>query len=600
LALLVPATALTVVPAFADAYGLAKLAFFLLLVALLTVAVVLTHPRTSALELLRSPAGALLAAFVLALAVSAALAPSLGKSLMGAYGRDDGLVAVVALVIVSATLITIVDERATAAILGSVALTSVVVIAVEVVDLLMGQKSGPRSTIGNPDFLAGWLATAGVICIGWALAGKRVGGAHAAVLVVGAVDVIAAILTRAQQGPAAAVLGLLVTAIAWGRATHRLSARQTVFCLAGLFLFVALLAWGALGGGPLSAIGTQGTVVNRRLYWHVATSVFASHPVFGGGLGSFGDYYFRYWPLSATVRLGDVRFADAANSVPLNYFAEGGVLLGVSYLVVMGYVAYRMLRGLVRWPDQARRLLPFAGGWVAYQAQSVVSVDKLPTMVLGWLCLGAIVAFTRSDSSSYATAHEANLRVPNRARIVAAVALGAAVLVACVPFARLLVANTDLARSEHAATSRFRYSDALHAASLASWSPTYVDAAAQAALAVGDPQAARSLAIRSLGDDPHDHTAYLTLISAAIVLHRYREAHRLLRESWVDDRHDPARLQVHAQLAIALGHLRHAVALLRASQWLHRSPEVKRYIHQLVRQMSEQPSQSRAAPSSGG
>jgi len=79
--------------------------------------------------------------------------------------------------------------------------------------------------------------------------------------------------------------------------------------------------------------------------------------------------------------------------VPLTMFVSGGIPLGLAYLAMVLLTAGTLWRGLRRLEGPKRLLLAATGGaWVAYQVQSIVSIDIPPLAVLHWVLTGAIVA----------------------------------------------------------------------------------------------------------------------------------------------------------------------------------------------------------------
>jgi hypothetical protein len=78
----------------------------------------------------------------------------------------------------------------------------------------------------------------------------------------------------------------------------------------------------------------------------------------------------------------------------MQHLAQGGLLLAAAYLFFIGVVVWALVSGLRRREGQDRLLLAGVGGaWVAYQIQSVVSIDQVPLLLLNYVMgAGVLVA----------------------------------------------------------------------------------------------------------------------------------------------------------------------------------------------------------------
>lgn len=259
-------------------------------------------------------------------------------------------------------------------------------------------SEGAISTLGNPNFASGWLGIA-VPLVAWSFQAQtsarwRAGFGLAGLLALGGI-----IASGALQGYIAAAAGLGVLAAGWllnrGGRWFRIGLPALgVGAAAGVGVIAMSFATAA---GPLGFIGAQVGSVLRKVYWRTAVTMFAEHPLTGVGLDRYGGYFFEYRP-DAAVRLLGLQFnVDEAHSVPLAMFAEGGILLGLAYLAFVVLVGSALIQGLRRWDGDRRLLLAAVGGaWLAYQVQSVVSID-VPVLALShWLLAGAVLVVAES------------------------------------------------------------------------------------------------------------------------------------------------------------------------------------------------------------
>ncbi len=252
------------------------------------------------------------------------------------------------------------------------------------------------ATLGNPDFASAYVGIAVPVAVwaacwtGWPVAMRAASGALAVLcLVIGA-------LSSAVQGPIAAAAGLAVVALAL---TLDLSKRRRRAGLLGLGALsgagaAVLLGWRRRSSGPRRPFFTGISYDARTWYWGAALKMWRRSPLTGIGMDSYGLYWRRDRPLANPRTVGGDAYSDSAHSVPLQHLAQGGLLLAAAYVFFLVVVSVALVRGFARLRGQERLLLAGLGGaWVAYQVQSLVSIDQVPLLVLNFtLGAGVIVA----------------------------------------------------------------------------------------------------------------------------------------------------------------------------------------------------------------
>lgn len=345
------------------------------------------------------------AAVVLAVAfcVAAAVAPDTTTATVGTAGRNSGLIAYGAALLLF-LLVTATFKRRETTLIGLATAGAGVFTATYAALQLLGvdrvRWNNPFNpaiaALGNPNFAAGFLAIClptavlGALWVGWSTACRVVSGAAALLILV------VAVLTESAQGPLAAAAGLFVLGIAVALDRPRAQRRVAIGGLGAAALVGAgALVVGVLGAGPLAgAFGDSGGQA-RPYYWSAARSMFQQEPVLGVGLDSYGYYWRAARPLEVVTAIPG-EFSDAAHSVPLQHLAQGGLLLAAAYLLFVGVVAWALVTGLRRLSGQDRLLLGGLGGaWAAYQVQSLVSIDQVPLLTAHYVLAGAVVVAAR-------------------------------------------------------------------------------------------------------------------------------------------------------------------------------------------------------------
>ena len=276
------------------------------------------------------------------------------------------------------------------------------------------------SFLGNPNFAGAYAGIAGAFGL-WAVLEGRL---HPAVRVGGGAVVVASIVTAwksdSLQGPAVLVVAAGVVALAWllARDEDRRAALAAKVLLVGGAVAAVAVTTGLARLGPLQALGGSRTVQLRRYYWDAAVAMFVEDPFTGVGLARYGGNYRGFRSQQAALATDLTVSVDAPHSVPLDMFAQGGVLLGVAYLAVVVVTGWALVSGLRRLRGHDLLLLgAFGGAWAAYQVQSLISIDVAPLAAAHWLLAGGIVAIARPPALRVITFPWAPVApVPNRKR----------------------------------------------------------------------------------------------------------------------------------------------------------------------------------------
>ena len=347
-----------------------------------------------------SPVATALLGFLLALLVSAITGGTFTQSLIGRHGRWSGF-----LMYGSAAMLLLasrawVGARLTVLSWWLTATASLVAaygaLQYASVDVISWAEKygGVASTMGNSNFLGAYLAIALPPCVALSfMPGLSRRRRVCLVLALGLI-IVGIALSDAQQGPLAAFAGLLIVLIPVLSRLPPLRRRIAWSAIASTSVVGALLVVAALlGRGPAVPLMSRISFTTRLWYWQAAVSMWADRPVFGVGLDRYADYYRLYRPAHAARTLGAVATADAPHSVPLGMFAQGGLVLGLAYLALVGVVGVALVRGLRRLDGSARLALAgFGGAWAAYHVQSLVSIDAPSLVLMHFLTAGAVLA----------------------------------------------------------------------------------------------------------------------------------------------------------------------------------------------------------------
>lgn len=252
-------------------------------------------------------------------------------------------------------------------------------------------------TQGNPNFAAAAMAIMAMILITSLFsvytptAQKFIGGSFVLMLL------ILIYRSNARQGLISFGVGLIFFLIIL--MFNRNKKLGFVGLSAGIILFFTSIL-GMLQIGPLQHLLYKPSVTVRGYYWHAAVEMFKSHPLLGIGIDRYGAYFLEYRDVGYPLNYGFTITSSNAHNLYLQFFATGGILLGISYLFLTAWVLFRAIQGLRNNSGEDRIIL---GGifcaWISYQAQAFVSIDNLGLAIWGWVLGGAVIGLSAKTSS---------------------------------------------------------------------------------------------------------------------------------------------------------------------------------------------------------
>jgi O-antigen ligase len=191
--------------------------------------------------------------------------------------------------------------------------------------------------------------------------------------------------------------GFLVLAIGIGVIVglYVLQLNRSIGISYGLLSVVGFFAvlFGTLNKGPLSSILYKESVTYRGDYWRAGWKMTVDNPIFGVGMDSYGDWYRRSRTSDATLRRGPDVSSNAAHNVFLDISSYGGFPLLIIYLALMILVLISAIKVLKRNKGFEPVFAGLFGAWVAFQAQSIISINQIGLAIWGWVISGLIIGY---------------------------------------------------------------------------------------------------------------------------------------------------------------------------------------------------------------
>jgi len=145
--------------------------------------------------------------------------------------------------------------------------------------------------------------------------------------------------------------------------------------------------------GPLASFIYEASIKARGNYWAAGWKMTTMHPWFGVGFDGYGDWYRRTRTVGSISDFGVNDYSNAAHNVFLDISSSGGFPLLLVYLILVIYALISAIRVLKRSREFNAPFVAIFAGWVAYQVQSLISINQLGLAIWGWVLTGLIIGY---------------------------------------------------------------------------------------------------------------------------------------------------------------------------------------------------------------
>ena len=252
------------------------------------------------------------------------------------------------------------------------------------------------TTLGNPNYSAALMAILATLSFSFIFDRQIVAWQRIFFLVLTLGLVLTIYLSDARQGLLSLTIGLgFFISLKFLKKSRILGSISFL----GLFSISILALAGILQKGPLERFLYKDSVSLRGHYWRAGLKMFKENIFSGVGLDSYGNYFRLYRDSSFPVRYGYDLTSNNAHNVPIQLFATGGILVGLSYLAIILLIISYFIKGFKRLGGSELNMLCGAfAAWLAFQSQSIVSIDNIGLTIWGWILGGLILGLTKTDN----------------------------------------------------------------------------------------------------------------------------------------------------------------------------------------------------------
>lgn len=245
------------------------------------------------------------------------------------------------------------------------------------------------STVGNPNFAAavmGILATIS-FCLAFVSDLGRVRQVLFLFLCFALIILIT--LSNSRQGLLAFGLGISVFLV---YLIYFKSKKIGLLALCFVLVLGLLSVLGMLQRGPFAEILYKPSVSVRGYYWRAAIEMIRDYPFFGVGIDRYGSFFREYREVEYPLTYGFSISTTNAHNVPLQITSTGGIFLGIIYVTLMIFILITAIKKINYLSTDFRVVyLAIFAGWLAFQAQSIISIDNIGISVWGWLLAGLLI-----------------------------------------------------------------------------------------------------------------------------------------------------------------------------------------------------------------
>jgi O-antigen ligase len=213
--------------------------------------------------------------------------------------------------------------------------------------------------------------------------------------------------SKSQQGFLVLLAGVSVVLYLWLRSSSY--KRLTFIYIAAWLIGALLVILDILQKTPWKSILYKESVSYRGDFWRAGWQMTLDNPIFGVGLDGYRDNFRFYRDQVATDRNPNA-MVDSAHNVFIDISSGGGFPLLIIYVAIL----FLALTSAVKVIKRSNTFDPIFAGifgcWIAYLAQSLISINQIALAVWGWALTGVIIGYeiiTREEKQQLAVKHKA-------------------------------------------------------------------------------------------------------------------------------------------------------------------------------------------------
>ena len=204
--------------------------------------------------------------------------------------------------------------------------------------------------------------------------------------------------SKSQQGFLVFAAGASVVMYLWISTHYRFKKLKFLYLVVWVLGTFAVLI-DILQKGPWQSVLYKESVSYRGDFWRAGWSMSTDNPIFGVGLGGYGDHFRSNRDLVSASRVEISSNVDSAHNILLDISSGGGFPLLAFYLGLVLLTLVSAIKVIRRSTTFDFTFAGIFGAWVAYTAQSLISVSQIGIAIWGWVLSGAIIGYEINSRS---------------------------------------------------------------------------------------------------------------------------------------------------------------------------------------------------------
>jgi len=319
----------------------------------------------------------------------------LEQQIFGRTGRGLGFITLISLSIVSLSALAFISQLNSQKVLfwivsGAFLSSLYSVFQSFGIDLMKWESrtNGVIGTLGNPNFQSAFAAIVLVPSFLYFWMNKKL-------LIFGILLTLFFLFTiyrtASRQGFVAGFFSIIATILIyfWYKSKILFSVSFLLSFIFGIYTVLSML-----NRGPFSDYLYNASVESRGDMWRSAFATANSHPFFGVGLDSFGDYFLKYRD-SIAANHSFAEYTDNAHNFFLEQAATGGYPFALFNLLLVCLVLYSFFNIQKSINKFEPVLASLFAAWLAFQMTTVISPGNLVTMNWNAILSGAIIGLLK-------------------------------------------------------------------------------------------------------------------------------------------------------------------------------------------------------------
>jgi hypothetical protein len=196
--------------------------------------------------------------------------------------------------------------------------------------------------------------------------------------------------SKSQQGFLVMLVGISIILFLWLRDGNykRITFIYIVIWLIGAIAVILDI----LQKTPWKSILYKESVSYRGDFWRAGWQMTLDNPIFGVGLDGYRDN-FRFYRDQVAADRNPNAMVDSAHNVFIDISSGCGFPLLIIYITILLLALISAVKVIKRSNTFDPIFAGIFGSWIAYLAQSLISINQIALAVWGWALTGAIIGY---------------------------------------------------------------------------------------------------------------------------------------------------------------------------------------------------------------